>query len=38
MKSQQYSYSSDIYSLGIIWYELLHKKAPWEATSEQELL
>lgn len=24
-----FSYQSDIYGLGIIWYELLHKQAPW---------
>ena len=24
-----YSSASDIYALGIIWYELLHRRAPW---------
>jgi serine/threonine protein kinase len=31
---KQYSFSSDVYSLGIIWYELYHKRAPWEAVNE----
>lgn len=31
--SKTYSFASDIYALGIIWYELYHKKAPWEALS-----
>ena len=33
----KHSFSSDIYGLGVIWYELLHKKAPWEAKTEEEL-
>lgn len=37
-QSHSYSLSSDIYSLGIIWYELFHKRAPWEAKTEAELL
>lgn len=28
---KKYSFSSDVYAFGIIWYELFHKKAPWEA-------
>lgn len=27
--SENYSEASDIYALGIIWYELLHRVAPW---------
>lgn len=29
--NENYSEASDIYALGIIWYELLHRVAPWEA-------
>jgi serine/threonine protein kinase len=33
-----HSFESDIYGLGVIWYELLHKTAPWLAKTEAELL
>lgn len=38
LKGGSHSFESDIYGLGVIWYELLHKRAPWEAKTEEELL
>lgn len=38
LSGQPHSYASDIYGLAIIWYELLHRVAPWEAKSEEQLL
>lgn len=33
-----HSYESDVYGLGVIWYELFHKMSPWTAKTETELL
>lgn len=33
----QYSYKSDVWALGIIFYELLTGAAPWNAKTEKEL-
>lgn len=38
LTSNQYSFGSDIWSLGIVFYELLCGKAPWNANTEAELL
>jgi serine/threonine protein kinase len=38
LAGQPHSYASDLYGLAIIWYELLHRVAPWEAKSEEQLL
>lgn len=33
----RYSYASDIFAFGIMYYELLHLVTPWESSSEDEL-
>ncbi len=38
LRGEPHTFASDVYGLGIIWYELLHRRAPWEAMSESELL
>ena len=29
MSGVKHTFESDIYGLGVIWFELLHKRAPW---------
>jgi len=29
LQGGSHTFESDIYGLGVIWYELLHKRAPW---------
>lgn len=38
LDKKDYSAKCDIWSLGIIFYELLHGAVPWTARSERELL
>jgi serine/threonine protein kinase len=38
LEKKDYSAKCDIWSLGIIYYELLHGTVPWAAKSERELL
>lgn len=38
LEKKDYSAKCDIWSLGIIYYELLHGSVPWIARSEKELL
>ena len=37
MKYNIYTVKNDIWSLGIILYEILHGKTPWKASTEEEL-
>ncbi len=38
LDKKDYSAKCDIWSLGIIFYEMLHGVVPWTAKSERELL
>jgi serine/threonine protein kinase len=38
LKGSIYTVKNDIWSLGVILYEILHGKAPWESSTEKELL
>ena len=38
LKKNEYSFKSDIWALGIIFYEMLMNDTPWRAKTEKELL
>lgn len=38
LQGASHTFQSDVYGLGVIWYELLYKQAPWSAKTEEELL
>lgn len=38
LKKNIYSIKNDIWSIGIIVYELLHGETPWECKTESELI
>jgi serine/threonine-protein kinase ULK2 len=38
LRKNDYSFKSDIWALGIIFYEMLFSDTPWRAKSEKELL
>ena len=38
MKKNIYSVKNDIWSIGIMIYELLHGETPWECKTEKELM
>jgi serine/threonine protein kinase len=38
LKKNDYSYKSDIWALGVIFYEMLFADTPWRAKNEKELL
>ena len=38
LRKNEYSFKSDIWALGIIFYEMLFHDTPWRAKNEKELL
>ena len=38
LQSNIYTTKNDIWSVGVIIYEMLHGKAPWNCTSEKQLI
>lgn len=38
LERSEYSFQSDIFSIGVLYYELLHGYTPWPCRSEEELL
>lgn len=38
LQKQKYSNKSDIWSIGLIFYEMLHGKTPWQASNELQLV
>lgn len=38
LKHNIYTTKNDIWSLGVILYEMLHGKAPWSSSTEKELI
>lgn len=38
LEDATYSSKSDIFALGVMYYEMLHGKTPWAARTERELL
>ena len=38
LSSNKYTYKSDIWALGVIFYELLNGKTPWRAKTEKDLI
>lgn len=38
LKSLSYTSKCDIWAVGFIFYEMLHGKSPWSATTEYELI
>lgn len=37
LKNNEYSFKSDIWALGVIFYEMLFGQTPWKANTEKEL-
>lgn len=38
LKKNEYSYGTDLWSIGVIFYEMLDVDTPWRAKSEKELI
>ena len=38
LKKTKYTTKSDLWSIGLIYYEMLHGKTPWPASNEMQLL
>jgi serine/threonine protein kinase len=38
LKSESYTSKCDIWAVGCIFYEMMHAKTPWKASTEYELI
>jgi serine/threonine protein kinase len=38
LQTNYYTIKNDIWSIGVILYEILHGKAPWNSTNEKNLI
>jgi serine/threonine protein kinase len=38
LRGTKYTSKSDLWSIGLIYYEMLHGRTPWLATTELQLL
>ena len=38
LKKTKYTAKSDLWSIGLIYYEMLHGRTPWPASNEMQLL
>lgn len=38
LEDANYSHKSDIFAIGVMFYEMLHGRTPWVARTEKELL
>ena len=38
LEQSTYSFASDIFSYGVVLYEMLHRECPWECDDEAELI
>lgn len=38
LENNHYSYESDIFAFGVVMYEMLHARSPWECNDEKELI
>ncbi len=38
LQKQKYTNKSDLWSVGLIFYEMIHGKTPWMATNEMQLI
>lgn len=37
IEKSDFSHKSDIFAIGVVFYEMLHGAMPWEASTQQEL-
>jgi serine/threonine-protein kinase ULK/ATG1 len=38
LRENKYSFKSDIWALGVLYYETLYGEVPWDAPSEKDLV
>lgn len=38
LKKSKYTAKSDLWSIGLIYYEMLHGRTPWPASNQMQLL
>jgi serine/threonine protein kinase len=38
LDKNEFTHKSDIFAIGVVFYEMLHGTMPWEATSQPELI